>query len=495
MRRLLLTLLVALLLAPAVARAADVVTEYPTPGTGPFGITTGPDGALWFTELAGPAVGRITTEGDVTEVPLSAVASAPADIVTGPDGALWAADRSAGVVHRVTVDGDASSVSLRTNAGSDGIASGPDGALWITQPSVNLLARVVPGTQTPTQLTVPTGGRPDDIVAGPDGAMWFTQPGTGTLGRVTVDGTFSVVALPGGGGSSPRGLVVGPDNALWVAEHDTGRVARVVPGGGPVREIALPAGAQPNGIASSGGVLWVTDDAAPVLWRVTVGGQVSRVALPAGGEVAIAVTNGPDGAPWFTQGPDRIGTIAAVAPPVAGQSVALAPVTGTIRVRQPGSNTFVPLTDVGANLPVGTEIDATKGTVQLTAAEGTGSTVAKTGDFFGGQFKISQPASATAPVTMKLSGPLASCRKTGKARAAKKKPSSRHLWGDAKGSFTTSGHVATATVRGTRWRVTDRCDGSTQVTVVRGIVAVRDLVRKRTVNVRAGHSIVIRPRK
>ena len=33
----------------------------PTPNSGPGGITTGPDGVLWFTEQTGNRIGRITT--------------------------------------------------------------------------------------------------------------------------------------------------------------------------------------------------------------------------------------------------------------------------------------------------------------------------------------------------------------------------------------------------------------------------------------------------
>ena len=34
--------------------------------SGPYGITAGPDGALWFTEQTGNRIGRMTTGGVVT---------------------------------------------------------------------------------------------------------------------------------------------------------------------------------------------------------------------------------------------------------------------------------------------------------------------------------------------------------------------------------------------------------------------------------------------
>ncbi len=51
--------------ASARSTLAPIVTEYPTlsSDSGPAGITSGPDGALWFTELGDGKIGRITTGG------------------------------------------------------------------------------------------------------------------------------------------------------------------------------------------------------------------------------------------------------------------------------------------------------------------------------------------------------------------------------------------------------------------------------------------------
>ena len=57
----------------------------------PLHITTGPDGALWFTNYGNRTIGRITTSGVVT-VFTNADITHPDDIVSGPDGALWFTD-------------------------------------------------------------------------------------------------------------------------------------------------------------------------------------------------------------------------------------------------------------------------------------------------------------------------------------------------------------------------------------------------------------------
>ena len=62
---------------------------------------------------------------------------------------------------------------------------------------------------------------------------------------------------------------------------------------------------------------------------------------------------------------------------------------------------------------------------------------------------------------------------------------------NARGRFRTGGRNSSATVRGTIWTTTDRCDG-TLTQVRRGTVVVRDFRRKRNVIVRAGKSYLAR---
>jgi streptogramin lyase len=49
--------------APVHATARVREFPIPTPDSWPQGITTGPDGVLWFTESNGNKIGRVTTRG------------------------------------------------------------------------------------------------------------------------------------------------------------------------------------------------------------------------------------------------------------------------------------------------------------------------------------------------------------------------------------------------------------------------------------------------
>src|SRR6185312_10927689 len=53
------------------------------------GITAGPDGNLWFTEIAANQIARIRPSGAVTEFSLPNADSDPSGIAAGPDGNLW----------------------------------------------------------------------------------------------------------------------------------------------------------------------------------------------------------------------------------------------------------------------------------------------------------------------------------------------------------------------------------------------------------------------
>ena len=66
-----------------------------------FGMTAGPDGALWLTERETARVARVTTSGTVTQFALPA-GSDPWAITTGPDGALWFVERGANRIGRIT---------------------------------------------------------------------------------------------------------------------------------------------------------------------------------------------------------------------------------------------------------------------------------------------------------------------------------------------------------------------------------------------------------
>ena len=199
----------------------------------------------------------------------------------------------------------------------------------------------------------------------------------------------------------------------------------------------------------------------------------------------------------FASPPPTKGETANVEPVTGTVLVALAPASGSAaRAAQLKGATFVPLSQA-RQIPVGSFLDTSQGTVKLTSATGVGGQT-QTGDFTGAIFQVLQARDANAATELRLKGgSFRGCRARRSAlgpRVARRRLSRRtvrRLSATADGSFRTRGRHSSATVRGTTWITTDRCDG-TLTRVTRGRVAVRDLRRRRTVIVRAGKSYLAR---
>jgi hypothetical protein len=176
--------------------------------------------------------------------------------------------------------------------------------------------------------------------------------------------------------------------------------------------------------------------------------------------------------------------------PVLGKSVMLTLVKGTVTYVAPGK--AIQTLKGSVIVQNGTKVDSTDGVVKVTVVrDRTG--VTDSADAWDGAFKVNQgiEKSGRGLTTFTLRDALPGAKKKGASaarvsrvsRASKK----RSLWVNGKGNFKTRGKRASAIVRGTYWH-TEETSRGTKVSVTRGLVAVRDLVRKRTVLVSGGHS-------
>jgi streptogramin lyase len=217
-------------------------------------------------------------------------------------------------------------------------------------------------------------------------------------------------------------------------------------------------------------------------------------ALPAGPEPEPRAPS-PAAAPSDAAPPSTpMASTASSAPrPALAKRVVVRPLSGTIRIRVPGSTRYQTLRDARA-IPVGALVDAAAGRLTLTSAlDARGRT--QTGTFWGGTFRVRQSRGARGMTEIVLAGRRpASCGNARVAAVSAKRKRPRGVWGsDRHGRFRTRGSNSVATVRGTRWYVEERCDG-TFTKVTSGSVVVRDLAKRRDVVVRAGRSYLARPR-
>jgi len=165
--------------------------------------------------------------------------------------------------------------------------------------------------------------------------------------------------------------------------------------------------------------------------------------------------------------------------PALARTVIVSVVRGRVTVEQPSRHRFVRIVGSVA-LHVGGSVDASAGTAGVEIATPSRTWTAELSH---GSAQVLQAASGV--TTFKLTGAL-DCASA--ARSTKHKPRHRSLWvSDKGGPFVAQGSYVLAAARGTEWITTDECSETT-VHVVRGTIAVKNLLTHQTATVTAGHS-------
>ena len=364
-----------------------------------------------------------------------------------------------------------------------GVTYGPGGVLFLARWPQNELGQMKPGSRITDKIVplTPLG------VASSLASLQFVpagQPGAGSLKLASYSGgqwydadvvpdgagTYNVANLTAVPGSTlaggPEGFVYVPNGSpqfsgpsLLVSEYGADQIAAytVNGNGDPV-------------VATRRTFLTGLDGAEGALLDPVTGDFVFTTF---GGGSRVLVIRG------FRPPPPQL------PPPVAGKNVNALTARGTVRIRRPGGK-FVTL-GPGQQIPIGSTIDTLKGRVTLVAAGN------QTATFYSGVFRLGQGKGATPLTTLTLVERLR-CARGSNANVAAKRKKKRRLWGDGKGRFRTKGEYSSATVRGTKWLVEDRCT-STLTKVTSGRVAVRDFARRKNVIVRAGKQYVARRRR
>ncbi len=311
-----LAIAAALMLSSALTPAAQAqftFQEYPlAAGSTPFGITLGPDGALWFTQQGNNRIGRITQAGVITSFLITTASSGPQGITSGPDGNLWFTENTANKIGKITTAGVVTEFPLPTvGSGPAGITLGPDGNLWFTQQTGNRIGRITTAGAI-IQIVVPTlSSQPEGITSGPDGALWFTEMQGNKIGRITTAGTITNEFPLPAGITRPHRIVTGPDGNLWITAAGADRILRMTTAG-VFTPFTIPTPFnEPIGItAGFDGALWFTEWGERKIGRITTTGTITEQLLPNMGSQPQEITQGPDGALWFTElNGNRIGTI------------------------------------------------------------------------------------------------------------------------------------------------------------------------------------------
>jgi hypothetical protein len=145
-----------------------------------------------------------------------------------------------------------------------------------------------------------------------------------------------------------------------------------------------------------------------------------------------------------------------------------------------------------------TVVDARRGSVEVvTARDGDDGDVTQVARFNAGVFRVVQREGLLTEVILVDAG-YRSCSARQRRERTVPAPDStrgarrvRLLLGDGSGRFRTRGRFASAAIRGTKWGTQDFCHG-TLLVIREGRISVRDLVRRRTVELTAPDSYFVR---
>jgi hypothetical protein len=356
-------------------------------------------------------------------------------------------------------------------------------------------------------------GTPIAVFANGSGAAQFRRyVGSGTLNDAanwTPAQDFSSTASYPRLASGPRGLFLQSDDIngnIVVQKFDgsTFGAPAAIPGPaheltGGSKDIFQDASGRlhtvwPFGDASGNHIGYgVSDDG--ITWRagtVESGPNPGDVAQSAG---QMRVKTAPDHvgvAVWQSgESPKRVFALAVGpdAPPVIGKTASAAVLKGTVLVKLKGKGKFVAL-PAGGQVPLGSIFDTTKGTVALDTSGGASKPL-QHGEFNGGVFRLQQSAKNPLTTLSMSGGSLGRCGRSLPSGGAAKRPS-RTLFSNVTGKFRTRGRNSSATVRGTKWTMTDSCKG-TLTTVKQGSVVVRDFTLRKNRVVKAGQRYLAKP--
>jgi streptogramin lyase len=304
------------LTAPAAAQA--------TPAQ-PWDITQGPDGALWFTERQANKIGRITTDGTITEYTVPTANAGPYGITSGPDGALWFTENNVSKIGRITVNGAITEYDAPRDAANNqvmptDIVAGSNGDLWYT--AQGSLGRITTaGVATRQELPSPYSGLAAKGIINHFGVIWFTIPsanGTSGIGRLLPNGTMTVFPIQRG--ILPTDISRGPGDSVWFTTVSavgndplaSSLVWRLTEDGSTYTPYTVTTESYPSNLAlAPGNNLWFNGrDNNTVVHFLPNGNDITHQL--AAGSCPQGLNPGPDNTMWFTEAcSNKIGRIAA----------------------------------------------------------------------------------------------------------------------------------------------------------------------------------------
>ena len=144
---------------------------------------------MWFTESSAAKIGRLDIgSGRIQEFPVPTASAYPHGITTGPDGNLWFAERDVNQIGRITPSGQIAEFATpkgQTIAFPTHITTDRNGSVWFAEHFRPGIGRIDPFALTFVEYATPANGTPGGITTAPDGPIWVTDAGLGAVDKLT----------------------------------------------------------------------------------------------------------------------------------------------------------------------------------------------------------------------------------------------------------------------------------------------------------------------
>jgi virginiamycin B lyase len=165
-------------------RATDEMVVYDAPeGRGPYGITTTPDGVVYYASLAGSHIARIEADGSATVIEPPTPEQGARRVWSDSDGRIWVSEWNSGNLSRYTSDTDTWDVWPLPGESPETYAVFVDDTdiVWASDFGSNSMVRFDPVTEQFATYVLPHDPGNVRQILGRPGEVWFPESAADNL--------------------------------------------------------------------------------------------------------------------------------------------------------------------------------------------------------------------------------------------------------------------------------------------------------------------------
>lgn len=319
----------------------------PTANSQPTNLTADLSGNVWFTELAGNNIGKISQNGLFQEFAVPTADSQPWGIAVDANGKIWFTEFAGNKIGNMTPGGVFGQDNIPTaDSRPTGLTVDSSGNIWFAESNANKIGKFTVSGSHFDESSIPTANsQPWGLAIDSSGNVWFTERSANKIGRMNSSGQFTEYQIPTAN-SGPTGIAVDGSGNVWFAEYDGGKIGMMNPNGQFTEYNLAAQGEKPTWVAidRAGGV-WFAGSGANSYGRI-FNGNLTEYGLPTSNSTPFGIAIDTSGNVWITeQSANKIAKAIGAAPvssptPVPAASPTATPVPAPAPAPAPHDNRY-----------------------------------------------------------------------------------------------------------------------------------------------------------